>query len=73
MEHLSKYNGGKTMEDIELQQEFVGIREAARELGLNSPNIIRSLKSNGKYSGGSLPNIGKTHWIYKEIKENENN
>ena len=58
---------------IELQQEFIGIREAARELGLNFPNIIRSLKSNGKYSGGSLPNIGKTHWIYKENEENENN
>lgn len=58
---------------IELQQEFIGIREAARKLGLNFPNIIRSLKSNGKYSGGSLPNIGKTHWIYKEREKNENN
>ena len=56
----------------ELQKEFIGIREAARELGLNSPNIQRSLKSNGKYSGGSIDGIGKTHWVYVDKPRNFN-
>ena len=51
----------------ETGQIYIGIRDAARKLGLNSPNITRSLKSNGYYSGGSI-NGTKTHWIYMEDK-----
>lgn len=50
---------------IELNKWFVGIREAARELGLNSSNIIRSLKSKGKNSGGKVNKV-KTHWLYEK-------
>lgn len=50
---------------IELNQIFYGIREASRILNIPQPNIIRSLKSNGKYSAGKKDNQ-KLHWIYYE-------
>lgn len=48
---------------IELNQVFYGIREASRILNIPQPNIIRSLKSDGKYSAGKKENQ-KLHWKY---------
>jgi hypothetical protein len=52
---------------IELNQIFYGIREASRVLNIPQPNIIRSLKSSGKYSAGKIDG-NKLHWIYMEEK-----
>lgn len=49
--------------------DFIGIREAARRMNLNSPNIIHSLKSNGKYSAGKSENKEKIYWYYAEEEE----
>lgn len=48
---------------IETGEEFIGIREAGRELNIPSPNIIRSLKSDGYYSAGKI-NGKRRHWKY---------
>ena len=48
---------------LETNECFHGIREASRIKNIPSPNIIRSLKSNGYYSAGKL-NGQKLHWIY---------
>ncbi len=53
---------------IELNQMFYGIKDASRILNIPSPNIIRSLKSHGKYSAGKIENR-KLHWIYLEEKQ----
>lgn len=52
---------------IELNQMFYGIGDASRMLDIPKPNIIRSLKSAGKYSAGKI-NGEKLHWIYMEEK-----
>lgn len=52
----------------ELNKTFYGIREASRQLNIPSPNIIRALKSNGKFSAGKY-NGQKIHWFYGENKE----
>lgn len=52
---------------IELDQVFYGIRDASRILNIPQPNIIRSLKSSGKYSAGKI-NGKKLHWLYMEEK-----
>lgn len=57
---------------IELNQIFYGIREASRILNIPQPNIIRSLKSHGKYSAGKKNNQ-RLHWIYFEEKQGEEN
>lgn len=49
----------------ELKKEFIGIREASRELHIPSPNLIRALKSEGRFSAGKL-NGQKIHWFYKK-------
>ena len=48
---------------IETGEEFIGIREAGRELDIPFPNIIRSLKSDGYYSAGKI-NGKRRHWKY---------
>ena len=50
----------------ELDNIYIGIREASRKLNIPSPNIIRALKSNGKFSAGKGPNKEKLHWFYME-------
>lgn len=56
---------------IELNQVFYGVREASRILNIPESNIIRSLKSHGKYSAGKFENQ-KLHWIYlEELQGNE--
>lgn len=80
---INKLNWGKTgktgsqnslsmvIYSPELKREFVGIREAARELNIPSPNLIRALKSEGRFSAGKL-NGEKLHWFYKKRSvENE--
>ena len=52
---------------IETDEVFCGIREAGRLLNIPFPNIIKSLKSNGKYSAGKINNK-RLHWIYFEGK-----
>lgn len=59
----------KTIYSPELNQTFVGIREASRKTGIPSPNIIRALKSEGKFSAGKL-NSKKIHWFYVNQEEN---
>ena len=54
-----------TIYSPELKKEFIGIREASRELNIPLPNIIRALKSNGRFSAGKL-NGQKIHWFYKK-------
>lgn len=49
----------------ELNREFVGIREASRELNIPSPNLIRALKSEGRFSAGKY-NGARIHWFYKK-------
>lgn len=52
---------------IELNQSFAGIRDASRIMNIPMPNIIRSLKSDGRYSAGKFDGK-RLHWIYiKEI------
>lgn len=53
----------KTVICIETEEIFAGIRDASRKTGIPSPNIQRSLKSNGKYSAGKF-NGTKLHWAY---------
>lgn len=53
---------------VELNQIFYGIREASRMLNIPMPNIIRSLKSSGKYSAGKIDDK-KLHWLY--VEEND--
>lgn len=48
---------------IETGEYFHGIREASRIKNIPSPNLIRSLKSNGYYSAGKINRL-KLHWIY---------
>lgn len=48
---------------VETGEEFIGIREAGRELNIPVPNIIRSLKSDGYYSAGKI-NGKRRHWKY---------
>lgn len=55
----------------ELNKTFVGIREASRQTRIPGPNIIRALKSNGKFSAGKISNK-KIHQFYKEDYNNEN-
>lgn len=56
---------------IELNQIFYGIKDASRILNIPASNIIRSLKSRGKYSAGKFKNQ-KLHWIYlEELQDNE--
>lgn len=56
---------------IELNQVFCGIRESSRILNIPESNIIRSLKSHGKYSAGKFENQ-KLHWIYlEELQDDE--
>lgn len=55
----------KTIYCIETGKEYIGIREASRLTGIPSPNITRSLTSNGKYSAGKW-NKQRLHWIYSE-------
>lgn len=52
---------------IEIDEIFYGIREAGRLLNIPYTNIIKSLKSNGKYSAGKI-NGKRLHWIYLEGK-----
>lgn len=52
----------------ELNQVFYGIRDASRILNIPLPNIIRSLKSSGRYSAGKIDGK-KLHWIYMEEKD----
>ena len=49
----------------ELNKEFDGIREAARIMGIPSPNISRALKDKSRYSAGKINGI-KLHWEYCE-------
>lgn len=49
----------------ELNKMFYGIREASRILNIPEPNIIRSLKSDGKYTAGKNGDE-KLHWFYEE-------
>lgn len=51
---------------VEMQKTYYGIREASRETGISFPNIIRALKSEGKFSAGKY-NGQRLHWKY--IKE----
>ena len=44
-------------------KNFIGIRQASRDMSIPEPNIIRSLKSNGKFSAGKINNI-KIYWFY---------
>lgn len=50
---------------VELNKLFCGIGDASRTTKIPKPNIIRSLKSNGRLSAGKLNNT-KLHWIYGE-------
>lgn len=44
-------------------RNFVGISQASRDMDMPEPNIIRSLKSNGKFSAGKINNT-KIYWFY---------
>lgn len=55
---------------LETGEVFIGIREAARILGIPFPNIIKSLKSGGKLSAGKVENV-KRHWMYYEEYEEQ--
>ena len=48
---------------VETNQIFIGVREASRKMGIPSPNIIRSLKSNGRFTAGRIDDF-KLHWKY---------
>lgn len=55
----------KKIKCVELNREFIGIREAAREMGIPSPNITRALGDPARFSAGK--HDGKRlHWIYCE-------
>lgn len=49
----------------ELNKIFDGIREASRILNIPEPNIIRALKSNGKFTAGKNEDK-RLHWFYWE-------
>ena len=53
----------KTIICVETGQIFIGIRETSRQTGIPQPHIIKSLKSDGKYSAGKCGDI-KLHWKY---------
>ena len=61
----------KAIYSPELNKTFIGIREASRQTGIPGPNIIRALKSDGKFSAGKILNK-RIHWFYKEDYNNEN-
>lgn len=61
----------KVIYSPELNKTFIGIREASRQTGIHSSNIIRALKSDGKFSAGKILNK-RIHWFYKEDYNNEN-
>lgn len=55
----------KRIKCIELDREFIGIRQAAREMNIPSPNITRALGDPTRYSAGKYDGK-RLHWIYCE-------
>lgn len=55
----------KKIKCVELNREFIGIREAAREMGVPSPNITRALGDPKRFSAGKYDGK-RLHWIYCE-------
>lgn len=53
----------KTIICVETNEIFIGIREASRKTSIPMANIIRSLKSDGRYSAGKYENT-PLHWRY---------
>lgn len=43
---------------------FNGVREAGRIMNIHSPNISKSLTSNGHFSAGKSPSGQRLHWFY---------
>lgn len=50
---------------------YAGIREASRQTGIPSPNIIRALHSDGRFSAGKSPTKQKIYWFFEKKDEEE--
>ena len=46
------------------RKDFIGIREAARQLNIPSPNIVRALSNPGRWSAGKDSEGNRIYWFY---------